>query len=259
MFQLNFNSLYEKLNELTTKLGESESNNFPIVGILFEEIKKLKENSEVYGLPHHVEDYCSEIISSTDNTFLPINNRIIVFEREYYTTDNKLLYYRFTEPNILMVLNKKSLAFKKISDYYDIDEKVETLILYIRQTEDGKWHLPLNFVSVEVDSNYQFKNLVMAKDETSMMKTSMPSDSYQSLIKNGIQENAHVIKNIFIASYSIGIDWVHHPYNEQSLWIPDYTMKSAKNLTADESNKRKAKDQKVKIELDKFNRYDFKI
>jgi hypothetical protein len=102
MFEMNVNSLNERLEQLALKLSEIQSRNFPIIKTLLNEIEILKEQSELYIMPHHIEDYANEIIVSKDNTINPITNRIIIFEREFYTTDNKFLYYRFTEPNVFL-------------------------------------------------------------------------------------------------------------------------------------------------------------
>jgi hypothetical protein len=253
MFEINVNGLNERLESLIQKLSEIKSKNFPIIHTLLKEIESLKNNSKIFIMPHHVEDYAAEIISSEDNTINQISNRIILFEREFYTTDNKFLYYRFTEPNVFFIMTKTSESFVEIAKHYEL-KNIDNICLCLRQTEDGKYA-----TTYEINSTITLKNIVLSEDENSIMKTSMPTDSYQSLVKNGIQENTNILRNLFLLSYSIGTDWICHPINEVNLWIPDFSTKASKILSAGEENKRKEKDQQIKIELDKFNRYDLRI
>lgn len=137
MFEINTNGLNERLDSLMQKLSEIQSKNFPIIHTLLKEIVRLKESSKVFVMPHHIEDYAQEIITSKDNTINPISNRIILFEREFYTVDNKFLYYRFTEPNVFLILTKNTEAFIDITKHYGLDN-IENICLCLRQTEDGK-------------------------------------------------------------------------------------------------------------------------
>lgn len=258
MFEINTNGLNERLDSLIQKLSEIQSKNFPIIHTLLKEILRLKESSKVFVMPHHIEDYAQEIITSKDNTINPISNRIILFEREFYTVDNKFLYYRFTEPNVFLILTKNTESFIEITKHYSLDN-IENICLCLRQTEDGKWHIPIHATTYDVNPNIVLKNIVLSEDENSIMKTSMPTDSYQSLVKNGIQENTSILKNLFLVSFSIGTDWIYHPIQNGNLWVPDFITKPSKILSAGEENKRKEKDQQIKIELDKFNRYDLRI
>lgn len=258
MFEMNVNSLNERLEQLALKLSEIQSRNFPIIKALLNEIQISKEQSELYIMPHHIEDYANEIIVSKDNTINPITNRIIIFEREFYTTDNKFLYYRFTEPNVFFILNKNTSSFSEITKHYEI-ENVDNICICLRQTEDGKWHIPIHAITYEISPTLNFRNIVLSEDENSIMKTSIPVDSYQSLVKHGIQENTNILKNLFLVSYCIGTDWIYHHTETGNIWVPDFAIKNSRILNASEENKRKEKDKQVKLELDKFNRYDLRI
>lgn len=256
MYETNFSQFNYYLSDFEKKILSHDNLNNPITLIMIKELEKLKE-SNIYGSLHHVEDYASEIINSNDNTISSLNSRIIIFEREYYKADNKYLYYRFIEPNIFFFISEESEYLELIKNFYGLDENITNIGICLRQTDDGKWHIPLYINTI--DENLNFKNSFFLKDETSILKTALSSDSYHSLIKNGIQENTNILKNILIASLSIGTDWILNKNNDDNIWIPDYSLKSSKILNASEENKRKEKDSLIKNELDKLNRFDIKI
>lgn len=259
MFEINFSQFHDYINDLVYRLSETAStDNNPIFKILLDEFIGLKTSS-VYCVPHHLEDYTSEVAFDKDNTFTIPTSRIFVFEREYYKTDNKYLFYRFIEPNIVLFLDKNSKTLEQIKLFFNLDSNIEYITICIRKTDDGKWHIPLYINSVEFEDNIQLKNFFILKDEISILKTAITSNSFQSLIKNGIQENTNLTKNILISSLSIGTDWIANQIENNIIWIPDYFIRPSKVLTASEENKRKEKDSSIKVELDKMNRFDLKV
>lgn len=255
MFDINFSQYYSYLSDFEKKLANDNNIDNPIISLIKNELEILK--SDIYCSLHHVDDYCDEIINSNDNTITSYNSKIIIFEREHYKTDSKYLYYRFIEPNIFFYISDNSKNLSSIKSFYNLDDNISNIGVCLRQTDDGKWHIPL-YISI-IDENLNFKNTFILKNETSILKTALSSDSYHSLIKNGIQENTNILKNILISSLSIGTDWILHPHNNINIWIPDYHLKSAKILSANEENKRKEKDSLIKNEIDKLNRFDIKV